>query len=124
MEGFGKHKLLLLLGPGQIQLALGGFKNLIRSDIGAGFGEGHRQRIGHVFANIDQFNKLLSFGLEGAFCAGHQPFDFRPDIIGAFVASRYAVTWGANFIRWFIIVIILVTSADLFGIIDIRGMFE
>ncbi len=46
------------------------------------------------------------------------------NIIGAFVASRYAVTWGANFIRWFIIVIILVTSADLFGIIDIRGMFE
>jgi hypothetical protein len=46
------------------------------------------------------------------------------NIIGAFVASRYAVTWGANFIRWFIIVIIFVTSADLFGIIDIRGMFE
>jgi uncharacterized membrane protein YfcA len=46
------------------------------------------------------------------------------NIIGAFIASRYAVTWGANFIRWFIILIIFVTSADLFGIIDIRGMFE
>ncbi len=46
------------------------------------------------------------------------------NIIGAYVASRWAVTWGAGFIRWFIIVIILITSADLFGVIDIRGMFE
>jgi uncharacterized membrane protein YfcA len=45
------------------------------------------------------------------------------NIIGAFVASRYAVAWGANFIRWFIIVIILITSVDLLGIVDIRGMF-
>jgi uncharacterized membrane protein YfcA len=44
------------------------------------------------------------------------------NIIGAYVASRYAISWGAGFIRWFIIVIILITSADLFGIIDIRGM--
>ncbi|GAB1404410.1 MAG: sulfite exporter TauE/SafE family protein [Lentimicrobiaceae bacterium] len=46
------------------------------------------------------------------------------NVIGAFVASRYASVWGANFIRWFIIVIILISSADLFGIIDIRGMFS
>jgi uncharacterized membrane protein YfcA len=42
---------------------------------------------------------------------------------GAFIASRYALTWGAGFIRYFIIVIILITSADLFGVIDIRQMF-
>lgn len=46
------------------------------------------------------------------------------NVIGAFVASRYASAWGANFIRWFIIVIIIISSADLFGIIDIRGMFS
>jgi len=45
------------------------------------------------------------------------------NIIGAFVASRYAAAWGANFVRWFIIVIILISSADLLGIIDIRAMF-
>lgn len=45
------------------------------------------------------------------------------NITGAFIASRYALTWGASFVRWFIIVIILATSADLFGIIDIRSMF-
>lgn len=45
------------------------------------------------------------------------------NVTGAFIASRYALTWGAGFIRWFIIIIILITSADLFGIIDIRSMF-
>ncbi len=45
------------------------------------------------------------------------------NVTGAFIASRYALTWGAGFIRWFIIVIILITSADLFGVIDIRSMF-
>jgi uncharacterized membrane protein YfcA len=45
------------------------------------------------------------------------------NIIGAYLASRYAVEWGANFIRWFIIVIILIASADLFGVIDLRGLF-
>lgn len=46
------------------------------------------------------------------------------NIIGAYLASRYAVEWGANFIRWFIIVIILIASADLFGVIDLRGLFS
>ncbi len=45
------------------------------------------------------------------------------NVTGAFIASRYALSWGAGFIRWFIIVIILITSADLFGVIDIRSMF-
>ncbi len=45
------------------------------------------------------------------------------NVTGAFIASRYAVTWGAGFIRWFIIVLILITSADLFGIINLREMF-
>ena len=46
------------------------------------------------------------------------------NITGAYIASRYAVNWGANFIRWFIIVIIFITSADLFGIIDLRELFS
>lgn len=45
------------------------------------------------------------------------------NVIGAYLASRYAVNWGANFVRWFIIVIIFITAADLFGIIDIRSWF-
>jgi uncharacterized membrane protein YfcA len=46
------------------------------------------------------------------------------NVIGAFVASRYAFKWGASFIRWFIILIIAITSIDLFGLIDIRSMFN
>jgi uncharacterized protein len=41
------------------------------------------------------------------------------NIIGAYIASRFAVTWGANFVRWVMIVIITVTVLHLFGIVDI-----
>jgi len=44
------------------------------------------------------------------------------NIIGAFIASRFAVSWGANFVRWVIIVVILIFSSDLLGIINIREM--
>ena len=43
------------------------------------------------------------------------------NVIGAYIASKYAVVWGANFIRWLIVMVILFTSADLLGIIDIRN---
>ena len=41
-------------------------------------------------------------------------------IIGAFVASRFAVSWGANFVRWVVIVVIVVFASDLLGFINIR----
>lgn len=44
------------------------------------------------------------------------------NIIGAFIASRFAVSWGANFVRWVIIVVILVFSSDLLGIINIKEL--
>jgi uncharacterized membrane protein YfcA len=43
-------------------------------------------------------------------------------IAGAYFAARMAVKKGAKFLKWVIIVIILITSADLFGIIDIKGI--
>jgi hypothetical protein len=42
------------------------------------------------------------------------------NIIGAFVASRFAVSWGANFVRWFVIVVIVVFASDLLGFINIK----
>lgn len=45
------------------------------------------------------------------------------NIIGAFIASRFAVSWGANFVRWVIIVIILLTSAQMFGIVDLKSFY-
>jgi hypothetical protein len=44
--------------------------------------------------------------------------------IGAFIASRIAVKRGAGFIRWVIVVIILLTAAHLFGIIDFGAVFQ
>jgi hypothetical protein len=44
--------------------------------------------------------------------------------IGALIASRLAVKKGASFVRWVIIVVILLTAAHVFGIVDIRSFFE
>ena len=46
------------------------------------------------------------------------------NIIGAYVASKFAVNWGANFVRWVIIVIILISSAQLFGLFDFKTLFQ
>ncbi len=42
------------------------------------------------------------------------------NIIGAYIASRFAVSWGANFVRWVVIVVIVIFASDLLGIINIR----
>jgi hypothetical protein len=39
------------------------------------------------------------------------------NIFGGYLASRLAVNWGAGFIRWFLIVIILLFNARVFGLI-------
>lgn len=41
-------------------------------------------------------------------------------VIGALLASRLAVKKGAEYIRWFILVIIIFTCLHLFGVLDIR----
>ncbi len=44
------------------------------------------------------------------------------NIGGAWIASRMAIKRGVGFVRWMIIVIILVFSADLLGIISIKQL--
>jgi len=46
------------------------------------------------------------------------------NVAGAFIASRMAVKKGAAFVRWVIIIVILLTSAHLFGIIDIKAIVQ
>ena len=46
------------------------------------------------------------------------------NIAGALIASRIAVKKGAAFVRWVIIIIILFTSAHLFGIIDLHSFVQ
>ena len=44
------------------------------------------------------------------------------NIIGAYIASHFAVAWGANFVRWVMIVIIAFTVLHLFGIVDFNAL--
>lgn len=46
------------------------------------------------------------------------------NVAGAFIASRMAVKKGAAFVRWVIIAVILLTSAHLFGLIDIKAIVQ
>lgn len=41
-------------------------------------------------------------------------------LIGGYVASRMAVSWGAKFVRWVIVLVILLTAAHVFGLIDLK----
>ena len=54
----------------------------------------------------------------------HHQVDYRiglissiGNIIGGYLASRLAVNWGAGFIRWFLVVIILLFNAWVFGVV-------
>lgn len=42
-------------------------------------------------------------------------------VIGALIASRLAVVQGVNFVKWVIVVVILLTSGDMFGLYDFTG---
>jgi uncharacterized membrane protein YfcA len=44
------------------------------------------------------------------------------NVVGAFVASRLAVKKGVNFVRWVIVVVILLTSGHLFDLYDIQAL--
>ncbi len=41
------------------------------------------------------------------------------NLIGGIIASKYAMKWGANFIRWFLIIVIILFASKLLGIFDI-----
>ena len=46
------------------------------------------------------------------------------NVIGAYVASKYAIKRGAEFVRWVILVVVLLTAANIFGIIDLNDAFN
>jgi hypothetical protein len=46
------------------------------------------------------------------------------NIIGAWIATRLAIRRGVEFVRWVIIVIILIFSSDLLGIISIKEIVQ
>lgn len=44
------------------------------------------------------------------------------NMIGAYIASRYAINWGLRFLRWFMAAVVLFCLADIVGLISIRNM--
>lgn len=46
------------------------------------------------------------------------------NIIGAYIASKWASEWGANFVRWMLVFIIFFSSLHMFGIINIREVIS
>jgi uncharacterized membrane protein YfcA len=42
------------------------------------------------------------------------------NMIGAFLASHYAIGWGTKFLRWFVVVVVLICLADVVELISIR----
>lgn len=44
------------------------------------------------------------------------------NVIGAYIASQWAVGWGARFIKIFMIIVILFCTADLFKLISIKNL--
>jgi len=44
------------------------------------------------------------------------------NVVGAVVASRLAVSKGVVFVKWVIVVVILITSADMFGLYDFKSL--
>ncbi len=45
-------------------------------------------------------------------------------VTGATIASKFAVDKGANFVRWVIAVVVLLTVLQIFGIIDFQGILK
>jgi len=46
------------------------------------------------------------------------------NILGAMLASHFAMSWGVKFVRWFTMAILVVCFADLVGLISLKGMMS
>lgn len=44
-------------------------------------------------------------------------------IAGSWVATKFALKKGANFVRWVVVIVIILTALNLFGIINLKSFF-
>lgn len=65
-----------------------------------------------VFIYNDQVNYLYGFVLAIG------------NVIGAIFASRFAIKNGANFVRWVIVAVVILTAANIFGFINIEELLQ
>lgn len=65
---------------------------------------------------VFQFNNLIDWNYGLILAIGN--------VAGAFFASRLAVSKGVVFVKWVIVVVILLTAGDMFGLYDIKSVFS
>lgn len=46
------------------------------------------------------------------------------NVIGAYLATRFAVKWGSGFVMWIILLVVAMTVMQIFGVINFREMFQ
>jgi uncharacterized membrane protein YfcA len=63
---------------------------------------------------------LLVFILNGEVNYAYGLIHGAGNMVGAFLASHYAIGWGTRFLRWFMVAVVLVCIADVVGLISIR----
>jgi uncharacterized membrane protein YfcA len=68
--------------------------------------------LGFFIINGDMTLKMATYGLVHAI----------GNVIGAVLATYLGMKWGNKFIRWLMLVIILLTALNLFGIINFSGL--
>jgi hypothetical protein len=46
------------------------------------------------------------------------------NVIGALIASKFAIKQGANFVRWVIVLVVIITTLDVFDLINFSELFH
>ena len=67
---------------------------------------------------------LIIFMLDGQVDYAYGLWHGLGNIIGAALASHFALAWGVKFVRWFTLAILLVCFADLIGIISLHNILH
>jgi uncharacterized membrane protein YfcA len=46
------------------------------------------------------------------------------NVAGAWIATRFAVNWGVNFVRWVLVVVVVLVILQTFGVVDVREVLK
>jgi uncharacterized protein len=67
---------------------------------------------------------LLVFILNGQVNYSYGLVHSIGNVVGAYLATKFAVKWGANFVRWVILAVIVVTILQIFGLFNFKELFS
>lgn len=67
---------------------------------------------------------LLIFMLNGQVDYSYGLWHGLGNVIGAVLASHYAMAWGVKFVRWFTLGVVMICFADLIGIISLHDILH